>query len=103
MMRWYWREYAPQGRPDDPELAPLAARDLAGLAPAIVAVAPADVLHDEGLAYARRLAAAGVPVQVLSCAGMIHGFLRWTGAVPAAGRHLDAIAGATAALLRSGL
>lgn len=103
MMRWYWRQYAPEGCDGDAELAPLAARDLAGLAPAIVALAPADVLHDEGLAYARRLEAAGVPVQVLPCPGMIDGFLRWTGAVPAAGRHLDAIAAAMVALLRSGL
>jgi acetyl esterase len=103
MMRWYWRAYSPEGRDDDPELAPLAARDLGGLAPAIVALAPADVLHDEGLAYAQRLAAAGVTVQVLTCTGMIHGFLRWTGAVPAAAAHLDAIGRAAATRLRSGL
>ncbi len=27
MMRWYWKAYAPNADPDDPELAPLAARD----------------------------------------------------------------------------
>lgn len=94
MMRWYWRAYDPQGNYDDPELAPLAAPDLTGLPPAVVAVAPADVLHDEGVAYAGRLVANGVDAQVVDCAGMIHGFLRWTGAVPAAHRHIDAICGA---------
>ena len=91
MMRWYWQAYDPQGRHDDPELAPLAAPDLAGLPPAVVAVAPADVLHDEGVAYAARLRSAGVDARVVACEGMIHGFLRWPGAVPAARGHLDAI------------
>lgn len=99
MMRWYWSAYAPQGRVDDVELAPLAAPDLAGVAPAVVALVPADVLHDEGLAYAQRLAASGVPVTTLPCDGMIHGFLRWTGAVPAARRHLERICDSLAARL----
>jgi acetyl esterase len=63
----------------------------------VVAVAPADVLHDEGVAYARRLDASGVHAQVIDCAGMIHGFARWPGAVPAVRGHFAAIC---AALLR---
>lgn len=99
MMRWYWDAYDPQRRVDDPQCAPLAARDLRGLPPALVALAPADVLHDEGAEYAARLAAAGVPARVLDCAGMIHGFLRWSGAVPVVRTHVDAIAAALADVL----
>jgi acetyl esterase len=60
----------------------------------VVAVAECDVLRDEAIAYAARLAAAGVPVTTIRCTGMIHGFLRWTGAVPAARAWIDAIAAA---------
>lgn len=91
MMRWYWQSYAADASRDDPELSPLAAPHLAGLPPAVLAVAEADVLRDEGLLYAKRLAAAGVPVDLIDCTGMIHGFARWTGAVPAARAHLATI------------
>lgn len=93
-MRWFWDVYRAGSPADDPQLAPLAARDLAGLAPAVVAVADADVLRDEGVAYAGRLAAAGVRTDLIRCTGMIHGFLRWTGAVPAARAWIDTIAAA---------
>jgi acetyl esterase len=53
---------------------PLLAPSVAGVAPAIVIAAECDVLHDEGLAYAERLKAAGVPVDYQRYAGMIHAF-----------------------------
>ena len=49
--------------------------------PAFVAVAGHDVLRDEGIAYARALEAAGVPVTLREYADMTHGFLRWGGVV----------------------
>ncbi len=52
----------------------------------MIAVAESDVLRDDGLDYARRLAADGVPVRLIDCSGMIHGFLRWTGEVRASHR-----------------
>jgi acetyl esterase len=93
-MQWYWDCYRATAEVDAAELSPLAAADLAGLPPAVVAVAECDVLRDDGLDYARALAAAGVPARVVHCDGMIHGFLRWTGAVPAARTWIDAIAAA---------
>ena len=98
-MRWYWKAYAPDANDDDPELAPLAARSAAHLAPAIIAWTHADVLRDDGLAYARTLEDAGVAVRTIECAGMVHGFLRWSGAVPAARTCIDAICDAAKPLL----
>lgn len=101
MMRWYWSAYAADFDRDVPELSPLAARDFAALAPAVIASVSADVLRDDGIAYAQRLASAGVPVRVIECPGMVHGFLRWTGAVPAARTLVDAICAAAKPLLHA--
>jgi acetyl esterase len=98
-MAWYWNVYRAGAKMADPQLSPLAATDLSGLPPAVVAVAEADVLRDDGLDYAHRLEAAGVIVRIVDCAGMIHGFLRWTGEVPAALRWIDAIVSAAQGLL----
>jgi acetyl esterase len=76
-MRWFWSHYL-GGQPwDHPEAAPLHAPSLSGAAPALVMVCEFDPLHDEGLAYAERLRAAGVQVEVVEQEGMIHGFFRF--------------------------
>jgi len=98
-MAWYWAAYRGNAAPDLPELSPLAAPQLLGLPPALVALAEADVLRSDGMDYARRLQVALVPVRVVDCAGTIHGFLRWTGEVPAAHFWIHAIAVATGELL----
>jgi acetyl esterase len=90
-MAWYWDAYR-AGAEIHPELCPLSAPQLGTLPPAVVAVATADVLRDDGLDYAKRLETAGVPVRVIECNGMIHGFLRWTGEVVAARRWIELIA-----------
>lgn len=59
----------------DPDVAVPARRtDLVGLPPAWVGVGTLDLFHDEDLAYAERLRAAGVPCQVEVIQGAFHGF-----------------------------
>jgi acetyl esterase len=101
-MSWYWEAYRAGADSLQPELSPLSANDLADLPPAVIAVATADVLRGDALDYARRLEAARVPVRVVECTGMIHGFLRWTGEVPAARRWIDVIATAVSELTARG-
>ncbi|MDT9687860.1 alpha/beta hydrolase [Streptomyces sp. P9(2023)] len=91
-MRWYWEQYlGPAGEPvaASPGLAP----DLTGLPPTLLVLADCDLLRDEGLAYARRLSAAGVQAQVHLHTGVFHGFLGARGVLPEAE---NALAGAAA-------
>ncbi|MEZ5178197.1 MAG: alpha/beta hydrolase [Acidimicrobiales bacterium] len=98
-----WRSLlgAEPGGPDvDPYAAPARREDLAGLAPAWIGVGTHDLFHDEDVAYARRLADAGVPCQLEVVPGAYHGFdnVSRTAAVVRAFRqsYVDALAAALA-------
>ena len=77
-MAWFWDAYAPDvDRRSEPYASPLRASDeqLAGLPPALVIVDEADVLRDEGEAYAARLRKAGVAVTTVRYDGITHDFM----------------------------
>ena len=66
-------------------------RDLDGVAPAWIGLAECDPLTDEGVQYADRLRLAGVPVDLEIYAGVVHGFIQFGRAIPAAlSAHNDA-------------
>ncbi|GAB46270.1 putative esterase [Gordonia terrae NBRC 100016] len=73
-MRWYWDQYAPEGR-DSALVIPTNAASLTGLPPAVVATAELDPPCSAGEDYAKRLESAGVPVIAHRFDGLFHGFL----------------------------
>ncbi|MEE4086131.1 alpha/beta hydrolase [Pseudomonas viridiflava] len=88
MMKWFWDNYTTDAaQRNEIYASPLRAttEQLKGLPPALVQTASADVLRDEGEAYARRLDQAGVPVTAVRYNGMIHdyGLLNVVSQVPA--------------------
>ena len=92
---WYRKHYlADEADALNPLASPLLAPDLSGLPPTLVITAEYDPLRDQGEAYARRLAAAGVGVELTRYEGMVHGFFTMTGGVEAARHAVDQAAGA---------
>lgn len=68
--------YVPDvARRRQPLVAPLLATDLTEQPPTLVIPAELDLLHDEGVAYGRALAAAGDEVRIHTVAGALHGFI----------------------------
>jgi acetyl esterase len=96
VMDWYVPDRADRA---DPRVSPLLDDIPPGLAPAYVATAGFDPLRDEGEAYARKLADAGVEVELRRFADQIHGFLSVVGV----GRSAKAASAEVAARLAAAL
>ncbi|SHL27971.1 acetyl esterase [Pseudonocardia thermophila] len=94
-MIWFWDHYVPDpAARAEPDASPITAEDLSGLPPAVVLTAEHDVLREEGEAYARRLAWAGVPVQHRRFEGQMHGFFTMVNVLPGSAAGIDYVVAA---------
>jgi acetyl esterase len=103
-MEWFWDAYTtdPAQRSEitaSPNRA--SAEQVTGLPPAYLCVDEADVLRDEGEAYAAKLRAAGVPVTTVRYDGTIHDFMLLNALSQT--RATRAAIGQATAFLRAGL
>ncbi len=77
-MKWFWDQYLPDpAQRSDVYASPLQTPEdrLAALPATLVITDEADVLRDEGEAYAAKMRAAGVDVTAVRVAGMVHDFM----------------------------
>ena len=94
VVAWFFKQYISEAERNDWRFAPLNADDHADVAPACLILAEADPLVDEGIEYADRLRASGVPVQLELYRGVTHDFIKMGRQVPEAAQALDACAAA---------
>jgi acetyl esterase len=94
-IEYFFRHYIDADQRDDWRFAPLNATDVEGVAPAWIGLAECDPLADDGVAYADKLRAAGVPVALEFYRGVTHEFIKMGRAIP---EGLQARADAAAAL-----
>ena len=93
-IEWFFGHYIDHADRSDWRFAPLNAPDLDGVAPACVVLAECDPLVDEGVAYADRLRAAGVAVELELYRGVTHDFIKMARELDEAVAAQDAIAAA---------
>lgn len=99
VIEWCYSQVLPPGADRaSPKVSPLNARDFSGLPPAYVVLGGYDPLHDEGLAYAEKLKAAGVQVTIADYGEMVHCFIYLQTVLPQA--H-DALADAAQAVAKA--
>lgn len=100
LIDYFFGQYAPTPADrDDWRFAPLNAEDPEGVAPAWIGLAECDPLVDEGIAYADKLRAAGVAVDLEIYRGVTHEFIKMGRAIPEAlAAHADAAAALEKAL-----
>jgi acetyl esterase len=92
LITWFFAQYLnTQAEREDWRFAPLNAEEVDGVAPAWIGLAESDPVVDEGIAYADKLRAAGVAVELEIYRGVIHEFVKMGRAIPEALQaHADA-------------
>jgi acetyl esterase len=94
-MEWFRGHYLARIKDAlNPYASPLLAADLRGLPPTLAITAECDPLRDEGEAYAKRLAEAGVAVTCSRYGGMIHPFFSMGGVLSQGYRAIEQVAAA---------
>jgi acetyl esterase/lipase len=97
---WMLGQYlGPEDDPSDARISPFRAKEVSGLAPAVIVTAGFDPVVDQGELYARKLKAAGVPVIYRCYDHLPHGFPAFAGVASAAETASSEIGG----LLREGI
>ena len=90
-IEWFFDQYIERADREDWRFAPLNAPDVDGVAPAWFGLAECDPLVDDALAYADKLRAAGVAVDLEIYRGVTHEFIKLGRAIPQARQaHADA-------------
>lgn len=86
---WFRDQYIGEQSAQQPRVSPWYAESVEGLPPSVVMVAGFDPLYDEGIAWAKRLEEAGVPVELEEAPSLIHGFWNMSGGIRAADRAFE--------------
>ncbi len=89
ILAWTASLYSKNTDPAIPEISPLLGDIPQNLAPAYFLIAECDILRDQALDYARKLHAAGVPVDACLYLGVPHAFVAMAGAIPLGRTALD--------------
>ena len=90
-IEWFFDQYIARAEREDWRFAPLNAPDVEAVAPAWFGLAECDPLVDEGIAYADKLRAAGVAVDLEIYRGVTHEFIKMGRVIPQARQaHADA-------------
>jgi acetyl esterase len=90
-IEWFFDQYIARNEREDWRFAPLNAPDVEKVAPAWFGLAECDPLVDDGIAYADKLRAAGVPVDLEIYRGVTHEFIKMGRVLPEARQaHRDA-------------
>ncbi|HPR43767.1 alpha/beta hydrolase [Ottowia sp.] len=84
LIDWFFHHYIDSVDRSDWRFAPLRHDDVEGVAPAWIGLAECDPLVDEGVHYADKLRAAGVPVALEIYRGVVHGFITMARSIPEA-------------------
>ena len=101
-MRWFRGHYlGHEGDAQDWRASPILAPRLAGLPPTLVLAAACDPLVDDVRLYARRLAAEGVPTELVEYAGVVHGFYSMPHAIDMASEANECVARQLKTFLRT--